>query len=88
MDDYLRQVESGNPDLALARTNSAIARETEKQARAALLPTLAASAGYNRNMIDIEKPTAVASLPTGGPLIWQDVDQNLDNELTVGLGLR
>lgn len=88
MDDYLRQVESGNPDLALSRTNSAIARETEKQARAALLPTLAASAGYNRNMIDIEKPTAVASLPTGGPLIWQDVDQNLDNELTVGLGLR
>lgn len=85
---YLERIETGNPDLALSRKNSMIADETVKQARSVLLPALAVSAGYNRNMIDIEKPTAVASLPTGGPLIWQDVDQNLDNELTLGMGLR
>jgi len=88
LETYLQRVEAENPDLALSRRNGTIAAETEKQARSALLPMVAASAGYNRNILDIEKPTAVASLPTGGPLIWQDVDQNMDNELTIGLALR
>ena len=88
LEAYLRRVETENQDLALSRKNSTIAAETEKQARSALLPMVMASAGYSRNMIDIEKPMATASLPTGGPLIWQDVDQNMDNELTLGFGIQ
>lgn len=88
LEEYLHKVETGNPELILSLMDNLIARETEKQARSLLLPTVGSSLGYNRNVFDIEKPTAVASLPGGGPLIWQDVDQNMDNELTFGVGLQ
>ena len=86
LDSYLEKVERDNPDMALARQNAAAAIEGMKQARSALLPSVGVSAGYARNFIDIEKSYPVAS--TGpGPLVWDDIDSNLDNELTMAAGL-
>jgi outer membrane protein TolC len=33
------------------------------------------------------RSTPVASVPGGGPLVYQDVDSNYDNELTLGVGV-
>jgi len=92
LDDYVKKVQANNLDIALSRQNILAALESVKQARSALLPTIGGSAGYARNFSDREQSTAVASV-TGAspgsvnPLIYQDVDANYDNELTVGIGL-
>jgi outer membrane protein TolC len=33
------------------------------------------------------RSTPVASMPGGGPLVYQDIDSNFDNELTLGIGV-
>jgi outer membrane protein TolC len=80
---YLEKVEADNRDLELSRQRVASALESIKQTRSALLPTIAVAGGYTRNFTDIEEPTAVASQSGGGPLIYQDVDSNFDNEMTL-----
>ena len=88
LDEYLKKIESDNPDLILSRCNTEASEESVKMARSALLPTIAAKSDYTRNMKDIEKPTPVASLPGGGPLVYQDIDQNMDNEILLALGVQ
>ncbi|MDR1430447.1 MAG: TolC family protein, partial [Spirochaetaceae bacterium] len=63
------------------------ARQIVNQARSAFFPRIWAQADYKRNLTDRTQSTAVASLPGGGPLVYQDIDMNYDNELTLGIGV-
>ncbi|WP_020612199.1 TolC family protein [Sediminispirochaeta bajacaliforniensis] len=86
---YLEKVETDNRDLELSRQRVASALESIKQARSALLPTIALAGGYTRNFTDVEQSTAVgadtSASPLGAvsPLVYQDVDTNFDNEMTL-----
>jgi outer membrane protein TolC len=84
---YLAKVEQNNPDLALAAKDLALAKTSVAQARAAFFPDIGAQGGYTRNFTDDMRSTPVASLDGGGPLVYQDVDSNFDNELTLGIGV-
>jgi outer membrane protein TolC len=85
---YLARVEAANPDLALARCDLEAAKEGVVQARSALLPAVALQGGYTRNLLEVEQPKAVAANPTTGAFIYQDIDTNYDNEITLGLGVQ
>jgi outer membrane protein TolC len=66
-------------DVELAKTGVSMARS-------AFLPSAGVQGGYNRNFIERTQSMAVAS--TGpGPLVFQDVRNNFDNELTLGIGI-
>jgi outer membrane protein TolC len=84
---YLRLVEQNNTDIALAYREFLLSREQVNQARAPLLPGAGAEGSYTRNLKDILRSTAVASASGGGPLIYQDVKTNYDNELSIGIGV-
>jgi outer membrane protein TolC len=84
---YLARVEQGNPDLALALKDLEAAQTGVSQARAAFLPSVGLQGGYTRNFTEDIRATPVASLPGGGPLIYQDLRTNYDNELTLGIGV-
>lgn len=91
LERYLSKIEQDNPDLQLSRENAAAAGEGVKQALSALLPSAGLSGGYTRNLKDVKESTAVAAGTTasGGvyPLIYQDIDSNYDNEVSVALGV-
>ena len=84
---YLAKVEQNNPDLALAEKELALAGTSVVQARSAFFPNIGIQGGYTRNLTDAMRSTPVASTSGGGPLIYQDVDSNYDNELTLGIGV-
>ncbi|HUX12319.1 MAG TPA: TolC family protein [Spirochaetia bacterium] len=84
---YLHRVAIDNPDLILSRLKAAAAVETSRQARSALLPAVGASGSYTRSLHDITVPTPVASLPGGGPLVYQDVKHNMDNDILLSVGV-
>lgn len=93
---YLSKVERDNTTVSLSRSDLSSAEQGVKQARAALLPTVALQGSFKRNLLDMEQSTAVAAdlnrelEQTGSklhPLIRQDVDTNFDNELTLALGV-
>ncbi|ADK82096.1 TolC family protein [Sediminispirochaeta smaragdinae] len=89
---YLEKVEADNRDLELSRQRVASALESIKQTRSALLPTIAVAGGYTRNFTDIEQPTAVGADTTAAPspfspFIYEDVDTNYDNEMTIAASL-
>lgn len=88
LDEYLSQVIRNNPDLALVEKESQAAREAVVQARSVFFPSVGFQGSYTRNLTDIMKPTPVASLPGGGPLVYQDVDSNKDNEFSLGIGVK
>jgi outer membrane protein TolC len=91
LDDYLKKVEAKNLDIALSRLNVLSSAESVKQARSALLPAIGASGGYTRNLTDREQSTPIGASTTTvslmHPLIYQDLDTNYDNELSLGLGI-
>ena len=84
---YLAKVEQKNPDIALALKEVELAKTSLAQARSAFFPSAGLQAGYNRNFIERLQSMPVASLPGAGPLVWQDVRANYDNELTLGIGV-
>jgi outer membrane protein TolC len=88
---YLVLVEKNNLDLQLADQTVKAARESERQSLSALLPSVAATGGYTRNLTDVDQSTAVAAGTTAVngvyPLIHQDIDSNYDNELTMAIAL-
>jgi outer membrane protein TolC len=85
--DYLAKVAQNNTDYALAQKESLLAKESVRQARSVLFPTIGAQVGYTRNLTDTIQSTPVASSPAGGALIYQDIDTNRGNELTIGIGV-
>jgi outer membrane protein TolC len=85
--EYLARVDKNNPDLALALKELELAETSVSQARAAFLPGIGLQGGYTRNFTDDMRPTPIASLPGGGPLVYRDVDSNFDNELSLGIGV-
>jgi outer membrane protein TolC len=94
LEDYLTRVEKFSKDLHLSRQDVEKADVTVNQAWSALLPTVGVQAGYTRNLWDVEQSTPIGAStnPTGGsnpmyPLVRQDIDSNMDNELALGLGI-
>jgi outer membrane protein TolC len=90
LDSYLKKVEQNNPDLSLALKEIEAAKQSSAQARSALLPGVAAQGDYKRNFFDQNQSAPVAADASGGPpvmpLIYQDMDANLDNEITLAVG--
>jgi outer membrane protein TolC len=90
LDAYLKMVEQNNPDLSLALKEIEAAKQSSAQARSALLPGIVAQGDYKRNFFDQNQPTPVAADTSAGgpvaPLIYQDMDANLDNEITLAVG--
>ncbi|MDR1576194.1 MAG: TolC family protein, partial [Treponema sp.] len=87
LSSYLHLVEQNNTDIALAYREFLLSREQVNQARSPLLPGIGVEGSYTRNLRNMPRPAAVASAPGGGPLIYQDVDSNYDNELSIGIGV-
>ncbi len=89
---YLSKVESDNLDLAIARRDLSLAEQSVIQARSALLPSVGLQGSYTRNLLDIEKSTAVAASTDGSggtyPFIYKDTDSNFDNEVVMGIGVK
>jgi outer membrane protein TolC len=84
---YLARVEQNNPDIALVLKETALAKTSLTQARAAFFPNIGLQGSYKRNLTDDMRSTPVASAFGGGPLIYQDIDSNYDNELSFGIGV-
>jgi outer membrane protein len=84
---YLALVERNNPDLLLRFKDIELARTDITMARSVFLPRAGIQGGYNRNFTERTQSTAVASTSGGGPLVFQDVRTNYDNELTMGIGI-
>ena len=87
LEEYITGVEKNSRQLKQAANDVIIAGTQEKAAKSQALPTVGARAGYTRNLNDIEQSYPVASSAGGGPLIWDDVDANLDNDFSFGLSL-
>jgi len=84
---YLALVERNNPDILLAYKNLELSNTGVAMARSAFLPSAGVQGGYNRNLLEQSQSMAVASTGQSGPLIFQDVRSNFDNELTLGIGV-
>jgi len=87
METYLALVERNNPDLLIRFKDIELAKTDIALARSAFLPRAGVQGGYNRNLTKRTQSMAVASAPGGGPLVYQDVRSNYDNELTMGIGI-
>jgi len=84
---YLALVDKNNPDLLLRFKDIESAKTDVSLARSAFLPHAGLQGGYTRNFRDQLQSMPVASMPGGGPLVWQDVRSNFDNELSLGVGV-
>ena len=84
---YLALVDKNNPDLLLRFKDIESAKTDVALARSAFLPHAGLQGGYTRNFRDQLQSMPVAALPGGGPLVWQDVRSNFDNELSLGAGI-
>ena len=86
LENYITGVEKNSRQLKQAANDVIIAGTQEKAAKSQALPTIGAQAGYTRNLNDIEQSYPVASAGPG-PLIWEDIDINRDNDFSFGLSL-
>jgi len=84
---YLALVERNNPDILLAYKNLELSNTGVAQARSVFLPSAGLQGGYNRNLLEQSQSMAVASTGQPGPLIFQDVRSNFDNEFILGIGV-
>ncbi len=91
--DYMNLVEENSKDLYLANLDQQLAGAQEKLARSATKPMIAGSAGYTRNLIEIEVPAAVGAIPSVNPatqmydLYWVDMPYNTKNEFSLSVGM-
>ena len=84
---YLEMVERNNPDLLAKFKDIELAKTDVTLARSVFFPRAGVQGGYDRNLTERTQSMAVASMPGGGPLVFQDVRTNYDNELTFGIGV-
>jgi outer membrane protein TolC len=87
LDSYLSLVERNNPDLLVMFKDIELARTDVSLARSMFLPRAGVQGGYNRNLSERTQSMAVAAPPGGGPLVYQDIRTNYDNELALGVGI-
>jgi len=87
LETYLALVERNNPDLLIRFKDIELAGTDIALARSALLPRAGVQGGYTRNLTKRMQSMPVASMPNGGPLVYQDVRANYDNELTLTQGV-
>lgn len=87
LEDYITGVEKNSRQLLQAAKDVVIAETSEKGAKSQALPTIAAHAGYTRNLQDINQMMPVSSNPVSGDFIYQDLDMNMDNDFSFGLSL-
>ena len=87
LESYLALVERNNPDLLLRFKDIELAKTDVTLSRSMFFPRAGVQGGYNRNLTERTQSMAVASMPGGGPLVFQDVRTNFDNELTLGAGI-
>jgi len=87
LETYLALVERNNPDLLIRFKDIELARTDIALARSAFLPRAGVQGGYTRNLTERTQSMPVASMPGGGPLVYQDVRTNYDNELTLTQGI-
>ena len=86
LETYLALVQRNNPDLLLRFKDIELAGTDVTMARSALLPRAGVQGGYNRNLTERTQSMAAPSR-TSGQLEWQELRTNLDNELTMGIGI-
>ncbi len=84
----LELVESNSKDLNLAQTERELASVQENLTRSAIFPMVAGSFDYTRNFLDIEQAYPVASVGGGGPLIYEDVVVNTNNDFSFGVSVQ
>jgi len=87
LEAYLGMVERNNPDLLVMFKDIELARTDIALARSMFFPRAGVQGAYNRNLTERTQSMAVASMPGGGPLVFQDIRTNYDNELTLGVGI-
>jgi outer membrane protein TolC len=87
LDSYLSLVERNNPHLLVMFKDIELARTDIALARSMFLPRAGVQGGYNRNLTERTQSMPVAAPPGGGPLVYQDIRANYDNELTLGIGI-
>jgi len=87
LESYLALVERNNPDLLVMFKDIELAKTNIALSRSMFFPRAGVQGGYNRNLTDRLQSTPVASQSGGGPLVYQDVRTNFDNELTLGIGI-
>ena len=87
LESYLALVERNNPDLLMMFKDIELAKTDIALARSMFLPRAGVQGGYNRNLTERLQSAPVAALPGGGPLVYQDVRTNFDNEMTFGVGI-
>jgi len=86
LDSYLAMVEKNNLDLLVLFKDIELAKTDVAMARSVFLPRAGVQGSYNHNFIESTQSMAVAS--TGpGPLLFQDIRNNFDNELILGVGI-
>ncbi|TVQ40490.1 MAG: TolC family protein [Spirochaetaceae bacterium] len=90
---FLELVERNSLDLERARTEQRQAQAEEALARSTTRPSLAARAGYIRNLLEIEQSVPVGADTSGvdpdfAPLITEEVTVSRDNEVSVGFELQ
>ncbi len=81
-------VESNSKELNMARTERKLAAVQENLARSAIFPMIAGNVNYTRNFLGIEQPVPVRSISGGGPLVYQDMVVNNDNDFSFGVSLQ
>lgn len=85
--DYLGFVEKNSKELYMAQLDRSLAETQESLAKSQVLPMVAGSVSYGRQLNELTQSYPVASLSTGGALIWDDVAISRDNKLEVTLGV-
>ncbi|MCL1837618.1 MAG: TolC family protein [Treponema sp.] len=87
LDAYLALVERNNPDLLIRFKDIELAKTDVALARSVMLPRAGVQGSYNLNFIEQTQSMAVASTGAPGPLVFQDIRNNFDNELILGIGI-
>ncbi len=93
LEEFISLVETNSLELESARTDRSLAAVQERLTRSQLYPNVGGQIGYTRNLLDIEQAVPVAAngnvqiQPGIYPLVYQDVDVNTDNQLSLGFSL-
>lgn len=84
---YMELVEKNSKDLKLAEIDQELAKTQEKLARSAIMPIVAGSGSYTRNILDITTSYAYSADLSTGYFNYMDYDYNSDNDFVFALAV-